>query len=482
MKRDDLKAVTGAVLALSALGAAASDGTGVWIDPAGDAVIRRTDTGNDGPLPAGFEPIDLLEVRVRGWQANNPASDPYTGFEVSGDAHLFRLDITFAGVAAPPGPLGLGGEPYDPHRFGDRPVFGYIELDIDDQKNSGGELWGLAINRYLANVGRFGLSPQGSISERIVRNSDDVDQQFFTLPEFERTGGDFAFALCGCFAPVIVSQNGDQDGQFEAGETWIVSGRFFERFQAFAGWSDMFNGSNPGLWDPELEVRFSHDAGTDETTVTLVYGISNVGSAQLAGTAPMSHDFRVDNQTSIEEALEDLIERADDADGEIGELSDPWRGRDYTDYRRPRDWGASALIGSAYTTPQSGALFVWTDTGFNETFGDLDDDDLLGQTDVALIEGVIDTDADGRFAIDNFGPRFDIRDLDGNGEINLEDRWQIACPADLAAPFGALNFFDISAYITLYNQQSQLADFLDDEQFNFFDIAAMISHYNMGCP
>lgn len=58
-----------------------------------------------------------------------------------------------------------------------------------------------------------------------------------------------------------------------------------------------------------------------------------------------------------------------------------------------------------------------------------------------------------------------------------------ACPADLAAPFGVLNFFDISAYIGLFNAQDPAADFAAPfGVFNFFDISAYISAYNAGCP
>ena len=58
-----------------------------------------------------------------------------------------------------------------------------------------------------------------------------------------------------------------------------------------------------------------------------------------------------------------------------------------------------------------------------------------------------------------------------------------SCPADLAAPFGVLNFFDISAYISLYNAQDPAADFAAPfGVFNFFDISAYIGAYNAGCP
>lgn len=57
------------------------------------------------------------------------------------------------------------------------------------------------------------------------------------------------------------------------------------------------------------------------------------------------------------------------------------------------------------------------------------------------------------------------------------------CIADLAEPFGELNFFDVSAYIALYNAQDPSSDLAEPiGAFNFFDVAAFISEYNAGCP
>ncbi len=63
--------------------------------------------------------------------------------------------------------------------------------------------------------------------------------------------------------------------------------------------------------------------------------------------------------------------------------------------------------------------------------------------------------------------------------INCDD----SCPADLAAPFGTLNFFDLAAYITLYNANDPNADLAAPfGTLNFFDLAAYIALYNAGCP
>lgn len=57
------------------------------------------------------------------------------------------------------------------------------------------------------------------------------------------------------------------------------------------------------------------------------------------------------------------------------------------------------------------------------------------------------------------------------------------CPIDLAEPFGTLNFFDISAFIGLYNSGDPAADIAEPlGTLNFFDISAFISAYNAGCP
>lgn len=58
-----------------------------------------------------------------------------------------------------------------------------------------------------------------------------------------------------------------------------------------------------------------------------------------------------------------------------------------------------------------------------------------------------------------------------------------ACTADLAAPFGVLNIFDIQAFLNLYNAQDAGADLASPfGTFNIFDIQAFIGLYNQGCP
>ncbi len=55
-------------------------------------------------------------------------------------------------------------------------------------------------------------------------------------------------------------------------------------------------------------------------------------------------------------------------------------------------------------------------------------------------------------------------------------------PADLAEPYGALNFFDVSAFIPMLVAENPLADLNDDGLFNFFDVSAFLGLFSLGCP
>ncbi len=58
----------------------------------------------------------------------------------------------------------------------------------------------------------------------------------------------------------------------------------------------------------------------------------------------------------------------------------------------------------------------------------------------------------------------------------------VGCVADINGD-GVLNFFDVSAFISLYNSQNPDADLAAPfGVFNFFDVAEYISAYNDGCP
>lgn len=59
----------------------------------------------------------------------------------------------------------------------------------------------------------------------------------------------------------------------------------------------------------------------------------------------------------------------------------------------------------------------------------------------------------------------------------------LACNgADLAAPVGMLNFFDVATFMDRFNNQDVAADLAEPVGvFNFFDVSAYIDLYNAGC-
>lgn len=57
------------------------------------------------------------------------------------------------------------------------------------------------------------------------------------------------------------------------------------------------------------------------------------------------------------------------------------------------------------------------------------------------------------------------------------------CLADLAEPFGVLNFFDVTAFLAQFNAGDPVADFAAPfGTLNFFDATAFLAAFNNGCP
>lgn len=491
-----------AIAALSLAVAAAQGGetTTICTDAANDAQLRRTDAGADCPVnPLGVPP-DLLEARIMGWTTPTPATDPYTGSAREGrGSHLFKLDLTFAGLLNPPGPIGAGGS-FDPFVFGPSPVYGFLDLDIDRSTGTGGELGSAALSRYLANVGRFGLRPHGSIALRMVEWSDQLDTDFYTAPQFERTGADWTLALCGCHTVTVVSEGGNGNGFFESGETWIVRSRFFKRSGGYQAASGVFGGSQPGLYDPNVNLRFSHDLGTDRTTISLVWAVDAQGAAQLAGQAQQAYDQSIaaGNHASVTEGIRDLIIGAQGGNGgalsgPVATLTNGWAGEELDDdnLTDPTRWRMTALFGMPCAT-EGEAPFVWTDTGFEETFGDCNGDNLADSTDQAFIEGVIATEdggvrdldsaADGTVTVGT-GETWSVFDLNGDGIIDAGDLsiFTPPCIADFDAD-GDRDVPDIFTFLSAWFAIDARADIDGLGGIAVPDIFAFMSLWFAGCP
>jgi len=95
----------------------------------------------------------------------------------------------------------------------------------------------------------------------------------------------------------------------------------------------------------------------------------------------------------------------------------------------------------------------------------------------------------GFIPTNQFRIRFSASDL-GDGSVVEAgvDGFELAsfdcsnpCVADINGD-GALNFFDISAFLTLFGNGDLAADITGDGVLNFFDISAFLSAFSAGCP
>lgn len=485
----------------SALGAGAAlapggdEGPKVLVDASGDATFRRTDLGSDGPMHPSTTPVDLLELSIGPWDPDDAGDDPYAGdWEDDDDGDFVRIDLVFAGVVNPPGNV-LGAQPFNPFRYGFNPLHGALEIDVDRDKNTGGECDDPALYRYLANVGRFGAAPYGSLSERIARRGEHLNTLFGSDPQIERSGAEFVVSLCGCFNTTVQNTFGDASPTtFGAGDRWLVRGRFFQRTGGFQDASFVFGGSFPGLYDPQINVLFQHHAGSNRTTVSIVFPLTPAGAGELAGQAPAPMDLNVANQFSVQEALEDVIAGAAEnlPPGCVYELIRHWDGRDSDDYLEPADWDVLALFGTTYSTLQSPYYYVWSDTGFDDRVGDFDGTGVVDTMDVDAIDAEIAardggaSDADGAVngavVIPMYSSAFSLYDVNNDGVIDGGDGAAIgpALVGDLNGDC-AVNFADLNIVVSFFNTASPAGDVNGDGSVNFADLNLVVSNFNTTC-
>lgn len=487
----------GAMALAAASAFAGNGGSKTWTDPRWDQGARRTDSTGAGPLIPGARLPDLLSVTLSAWHSPTASTNPYSGSVVfgSGGFHLFRLDVVIDGLVNPPGRMGNNSTfPYEPTRFGNHPVVGFLEIDVDEDKNTGGELGPAAASRYLANVARFGRLPKGSIGERAAIWGTDLQNPFAQAPQFRRSGTEFVLSLCGCYDPEVISEGGNGNGRFDPGETWIVRAPFFQRAGGYTEASFAFGGSSgmPGTYDPPVNLRFSHSLVTDRTTISLVYPLTMVGAGQLAGQAAQGWNFNVADQTSVYEGLRDVVEAAPFVPfgTPAYTLSERWIGQNVNDYLDPTDWNVYALFGTAYETPQDGA-YVWTDTGVDEIPGDVDGSGTLDGSDKARVRqkiveydaGPLDGDGclaeNGSVQIIGFGANFCLYDIDGNGFIDDLDV-RTYCVGDFNQD-GRLTIQDFAAFLNAFNDGDPRVDLNHNGMLEVGDFAEFLNAFNGGC-
>jgi hypothetical protein len=466
-----------------------------------DAVIRRTDSCNCGPMLAGQNLPDVSSIGIAAWQSPTASTDPYSGsFTSHIGAHLVRIDVVLDGLINPPGPLGLNGLPYDPFQFGNNPLYGFIDFDIDGDKDTGGDFSsGEAAVHYLANVARFGGRPYGSLGARAATGSGDLFESWSHPPQVQLSGADWTLVFCGCFEAVPVYKNNPASPTFCPGSTWIMEGRFFQRTTAYKGASTMTGGSQPGLYDPIVRVRFRHSIDDDHTTVTLVYALDQTGAAQLTGTPPQSYNTSVSDHTSIAEGVSDLIDAAQlshtpplDVNSLAYQVTNRWRGKSILSAVDVERWRPTFIVGTAYATPTDG-LYIWTDVGFANKRGDLNGDGVVNSLDRAIVASAIEendgavTDADGvmdgQVTLPIFGSNFSLYDIDGDGIIGPLDLAYFGtslCAADFDAS-GALSVDDIFAFLNAWFSGSLSADFDGSGGLTVQDIFDYLSAWFAGC-
>lgn len=110
---------------------------------------------------------------------------------------------------------------------------------------------------------------------------------------------------------------------------------------------------------------------------------------------------------------------------------------------------------------------------------DFMDDDGDGNTAERL---PLDLPGFTRFSDDPLTPDTGIDAGQGVVDIGAFE-FRRTCAADFAEPIGALNFFDVSAFIAAFNAADPRADLAAPfGTFNFFDVSAFLAFYNGGCP
>tara|TARA_R110002073_G_scaffold336260_2_gene531491 strand:+ start:37139 stop:38017 length:879 start_codon:yes stop_codon:yes gene_type:complete len=70
--------------------------------------------------------------------------------------------------------------------------------------------------------------------------------------------------------------------------------------------------------------------------------------------------------------------------------------------------------------------------------------------------------------------------LNGMDDVQVSTQAIDLCMVDITCD-GQVNFFDVSAFLSAYNNQDPRADFTGDGQFNFFDVSAFLAQYSAGC-
>lgn len=431
------------VLGISRGGTVAAAPSVTVADSGDDAAPRRTDPGGDGPFDSDLHRlIELREMIIGKWAPDDPEADIFVGtFANSGK--FFRLDLVLDKLVNPPGPTGLVY--FEPFRYGDHPIFGFVEIDMDQDVETGGEL-NAPQYRYLGNIVRFGGKPEiADFQDRVALNASAFDGDFLTAPFVDRHGEEFHLALLGSefTSGDIEEVLGDSDTIFEEGETWQINAPFFHRAHGYEPFSLATGGAHAGEYAPACTLQFQHDAGAEVTYVSLVFPLKNQGAGLMVGEPPEPDNGDPSDHASVKEGLVDLHDSAVFLDSFPTGLPEEaiiteWMNKDPSDFLNPTQWEITALLGTSYTVMDpAGEYFVWTDVVPDVRRGDVNGDDEIDLQDQQLIQQYIadydsaDGLADGRAELVEFATDFSVFDVNHDGVVEDLDVMLVSLPGDL---------------------------------------------------
>jgi hypothetical protein len=407
-------------------------------DPHNDWLLRPTDPNGTLPFdPDLHRPIDLLELTVGAWSPDDPARDLFEG-DYAADGLFLRLNLRLDGLVNPPGPTSAGG--FDPFAYGDHPIYGFVEFDMDIDEETGGELEAPEF-RYVSNAVRFGGMPAvDGLEDRIALDPTAFDDDFQTRPFVERSGEEFHLALLGgAFAAMdVIIIRGDGDLVFEADEVWEIEAPWFHRAHGFEPFSLVQSG---GAYEPPCTLRFAHDPTSDTTVLSLVFPLVNEAAAAMRDESPEPPDFDPSNQFSVHEALVDLHLSAmflDEFPSGLPEelLIIEWQDKQPDQFLDPPAWAVNAILGTTYTASHpDGEYFVWTDIHPDPVRGDVNGDGEADMGDVRRIERFIEDEAQppgsGRVVLDGFPANFSVFDVSYDGMADDFDPLMVSVPGDV---------------------------------------------------
>jgi hypothetical protein len=407
-----------------------------------DAAPRPTDPSGSAAYDfAAHRLPDLEQIVIGEWAPDDPENDLFTGTYSNGGAFL-RLELVLMHLMNPPGSVDPGY--FDPFCYGPHPVYGFVEIDMDNDIETGGEL-DAPEYRYLGNIARFGGKPAGDVfDQRVAESASAFDQNFNTPPYVDRGGEEFHLALLGgqfSWNDVTVVA-GDADAEFETGETWQIEGDWLHRAHGYEPFSLAEGGAIPGEYDPQCTLRFRHDPAEDRTHVTLVVPLTNVAAGLMRDEPPEALNGDPSDQASILEGLVDLHDSATFLDIFPTGLPEEsiiteWLDKSPQAFLAPADWRITALLGSSYTVANpTGAFFIWSDANPDIIRGDMNGDGEADINDRTLVDDFIveqdglDGTVDGQAQVAGFPSDFRVFDTNQDGAVASLDVALVCAPGD----------------------------------------------------